>query len=375
MGWITIPQIWPWVVVAGIWIAIAAANELVVVDQFQIDTYARHLFTTFAQETPLADTYAVLAPSTIALLLVGTALALALSSNPPGMSDLYVPALRYRFGLVRWVLGALLIALMVILSAVPFGNLLYQVGHRGGEGGIQYWSFQAALQVLVRARVEFGDELQWTFVISSLAATAALVTAIFATAIARRRSRFAFAPWLVAAVLLSIPAPMIGLWLIPIVNWPNWDFLYRLHTETVFSPVVATALRSWPICFVLCWFAARDIPRDVIDNAALDRATLWQQILYIELPLSWRAWLLSWLVGFALSSGELAATQMVIPPGASTVATRIFGLIHTGVREKEAALCLWHAGLCAILALIAVRLNEQHATALRGHGPHQNAGR
>jgi iron(III) transport system permease protein len=48
------------------------------------------------------------------------------------------------------------------------------------------------------------------------------------------------------------------------------------------------------------------------------------------------AWLLSTLVAF----GELSATILVLPPGMPTLPVRIFGLLHYGVEDQVAAICL-----------------------------------
>jgi iron(III) transport system permease protein len=48
----------------------------------------------------------------------------------------------------------------------------------------------------------------------------------------------------------------------------------------------------------------------------------------------------AWFVALALASGELSASILVVPPGVSTVSIRVFGLLHAGVGNQAAALCL-----------------------------------
>ena len=59
------------------------------------------------------------------------------------------------------------------------------------------------------------------------------------------------------------------------------------------------------------------------------------------------------MVAFAMASGDLAATILVVPAGVTTAAIRVFSLIHSGVRYEESALSLASVGVYAIAAGIA----------------------
>jgi len=54
--------------------------------------------------------------------------------------------------------------------------------------------------------------------------------------------------------------------------------------------------------------------------------------------------------------GELAATVLVVPPGPTTISVRIFSLIHYGVDDRVAAICLVLVLGLAALAAVVVRL-------------------
>ena len=73
------------------------------------------------------------------------------------------------------------------------------------------------------------------------------------------------------------------------------------------------------------------------------------------------AWQLTvWLVVFALSMGELSATALVVPPGTPPLSVRLLTLLHYGVEDRVAAICLamtiasWAIGL-AVIALLRRR--------------------
>jgi iron(III) transport system permease protein len=56
------------------------------------------------------------------------------------------------------------------------------------------------------------------------------------------------------------------------------------------------------------------------------------------------------LVTFAVAFGDLAATVLVLPPGAETLPVRIFRLIHAAAADEVAGMCL---GLSAVYAAAA----------------------
>jgi ABC-type Fe3+ transport system permease subunit len=57
-----------------------------------------------------------------------------------------------------------------------------------------------------------------------------------------------------------------------------------------------------------------------------------------------------------LAVGELGAYLLVLPAGVSTLASRIFELLHYGVRYQEASLCLLLALIALVLGAIALRI-------------------
>jgi iron(III) transport system permease protein len=60
---------------------------------------------------------------------------------------------------------------------------------------------------------------------------------------------------------------------------------------------------------------------------------------------------LAWLVSLAVAIGELSATLLVYPPGMTTIAVRLFTLLHYGVDDQVAGICLaLVATTCALAA-------------------------
>jgi iron(III) transport system permease protein len=59
-------------------------------------------------------------------------------------------------------------------------------------------------------------------------------------------------------------------------------------------------------------------------------------------------------VGFLVAFGEVSATLLVVPPGVTTISVRVFQLIHYGIDDRVAAVCLSiFAVLAAFVAAVA----------------------
>ena len=56
-----------------------------------------------------------------------------------------------------------------------------------------------------------------------------------------------------------------------------------------------------------------------------------------------------------LTIGDLAAPLLVAPPGVQTVSARLFGLLHSGVRQQEAGLCLITVAIEGLLMWLSLR--------------------
>jgi iron(III) transport system permease protein len=143
-------------------------------------------------------------------------------------------------------------------------------------------------------------------------------------------------------------------------------FLAVLY-DSDFAPWLAQTLRALPLVTLVLWPALASVPREMLDTAATDGAGWWRRLVWIALPQRWPALVAAWLVGLAIAVGELAATVLMVPPGPTTISVRIFSLIHYGVDDRVASLCLVLVlGLAAVTA-IAVGLVRRRGCL--GHRP------
>jgi iron(III) transport system permease protein len=109
---------------------------------------------------------------------------------------------------------------------------------------------------------------------------------------------------------------------------------------------------------VIIWFAARTVPEQSLENAALDGATPWARFWHIALPQFGPAVFCAWLVGVAVATGDLSTSILVLPPGVTTISSRIFNLAHYGVEDQLAGLCLVAVVLFTALAGMSLALGR-----------------
>ncbi|WP_165784287.1 ABC transporter permease [Zhengella mangrovi] len=162
---------------------------------------------------------------------------------------------------------------------------------------------------------------------------------------------------------LAMPGTLTGIGLIHLWNNDATSAVYGGPA----MPVLASLARFAPIGILLFHAHHRTISRDLIDAAQMFRgngaATWW----WIYLPLYWRAAAGVFLIVFALSLGELAATILIAPPGQGALSIRIFNLLHYGSTAAVASLSLLMLLLAMAAAIVLLALfNTRGAARLAG---------
>ena len=351
---VTLPVALPAVGLAALWTTMMTATEMTVTDLFAVRTFAEEVYTEFAlAPDPEAAAFGLLPAAAVTGVLLATGWWLAgrlmLARRPLSLQA------RRPFALGRWrkpmlVVAALLLLLLVVL---PLGNLLYKAGQTvvlEGATRQRGWSLIKATEMVVSAPWRHRREIGWSVLISSLAAVAAVAAALPLAWWARHgRSRAAPALF-VAAIGLAVPGPVIGLAIIALLNQPDVPLLTWLYDRTIFAPWLAVWIRCLPVAILVLWHALRSVPRELVEAATLEGAGPLGRLLWVAVPLRRPAIFSALMAALAVGFGELSASVMVRPPGVSTVAFRVFDLLHTGYEDRIAGLCL---ALVAIFAGIA----------------------
>jgi iron(III) transport system permease protein len=248
---------------------------------------------------------------------------------------------------------------LILLVGIPLGTLCYKAGGQvvlSEAGSVQSWSpAKCALTVATspwRYRREFG----WSLVLAAFAATAAIVAGGMLAWFARRGRLRMAAMLSICAVGLSLPGPIVGLALIRLLDRPDCRLLEYLYDQSILAPWLALAIRGLAPATLILWHALRTVPQELLDAAAVDGAGRWRRFRAIALRNRLPAVGLAWLVVLALSLGDLAATILVVPPGLRTLSVRIFDLLHSGIEDRVAGICLAVVLVLAAVAAAAGRL-------------------
>lgn len=84
----------------------------------------------------------------------------------------------------------------------------------------------------------------------------------------------------------------------------------------------------------------RRIDRRLLDAAEVLQASRLQGFFQVRLPILAPGLVAAFGLVASFTSGELAATLIVAPPGQGTVAMRVYNYLHYGASDAVAGLCL-----------------------------------
>ncbi|MCC6697754.1 MAG: iron ABC transporter permease [Candidatus Hydrogenedentes bacterium] len=204
------------------------------------------------------------------------------------------------------------------------------------------------LSVWETARGEFGTSL----LVGVLSATLLAGLAFLQSALLGK-GRQAAVLMLVELLPFAVTGPLLSLGLIAL--W-NRDGLPGLVYDSLAIVVLACGARYLFIAAgILAAGGQRMNPR-LHEAARVQGISWWRAMFGITLPLQVPFLVACWGLAFVLAVGELDATVLVCPPGKTTLAIRLFTLMHYGPDAYVAALSLMTAlvilcaGACAAWA-------------------------
>lgn len=344
---IVLPLAAPWIAVGLIWSAVVAATEMTVADLYMVRTLSDEVYKYYAlQPDTVPITLALLVPAGLFLPMIAvlyqavfrrglaqTVVTLRGGGEPALVSR---PAEK-RLRIFAWCIATLVAALTAL---VPLASLLMKAGWEvtGLNAEASYRvSLLKAFQSVVNAPNQFQSELTWSFYLGILLVVVSLPIAAVLAAVVHRQSRArAVAFWGMLGMLL-IPGPVLSMMVIWLFNRPALGWVY----DNTLIPTIAVLLpRTLPIAYLLFRGSTRLLDQSISDSVRLQAASrfsgFWRGVLPRQIP----AIGLAGLAVFLVTVADLSATLLVLPPSVSTVAVRLFGLMHSGVRNQEAGLAL-----------------------------------
>ena len=364
---VTLPRMTTGIAVAAGWVLLSASVDMTVTDLFRVRTYAEEIYTGFALGDSLTGAWRAAAPGILAqaaLILVAMAVALHAA---PSLSTPVSLVRTSRLRRARVPAAAVTLIFCLLIAGIPLMNLVVKAGlvvrQVGGER-LRQWCAEHFCRIVASSLFRFRQEFGWSLLIGGLAATCALIAGAGLAWWARRGGWRAMPAVALCACGLAIPGPLIGLGVIWIMDRSEPSILIWLYDRTILAPVLAIAIRSLPLATLCCWYVLRSVADDALDCAACEGAGPWLRFWLVAWPQRRFGLAAAWLAVFASATGDLACSILVVPPGVTTVPIRVFGLIHAGVDDQVAGLCLlMFVGVAAAVAVVLWLLRRHEAAA------------
>jgi ABC-type Fe3+ transport system permease subunit len=365
---VLVPKIGPWIA-AGFVITVAVTgNDMVVTNLFQLPTLTETVYqqVQFGELRWAAIAIACAFSGLLsALVLMGVWKGIPrLQSEGSELPNVSMDSLQAR-GPWKWFGMLIAIAIAGVVVWLPLANLLVKAGWQARDmnGVLQRsWSpghAMSSFQQLVHFSGEFGWSLQLAFFASCLAVALGLGTVWMFDRAADACSNLAtrqgsvriLSSWMLAimAFLLSLPGPVVNLIVLRTLAISNSDWCVYLADRTLVGPIVALQSRCLPLAVVVLWIAMQRFRNRHATALSMDRGLGWASRVWILRKAMHKPFLVAWVLCFFVSFADLSSYLLVQPPGVTTVAMRMFDLLHYGVKNQEAALAL----LLAVVSMVA----------------------
>ena len=382
---VTLPHCASFLTAAGLWVAVATANDMTVTNIYLNDprqmTYTEQFYMNYSAAADARPAVLAVLPGLAAFVVVILAalwLVTRLSACRVlvGAVAFHTPAVDGRC----WLSTLALWLPLGLLVLVPLASLVSKAGfvvEEHGAGRVRSWSMVKCASEIARIPAHFDQEIEYTMLTAIGAATLASVVAIALAWPARRGGWRAIGATTATILALATPGPVVAVGLIYLLNHriPPYlplgegrseSWLILLYDKTLVVPTLAQAIHALPLTIVVYQYSFATLADDELAAAQLDGAGPFRSLWLIALPQRWLAIAGAWLAALAVAAGDLAWSNLVIPPGGDTVQRRIFGLVHAGVEEQVAALCLVATVAYAVLALAIVWLMDARPVAAAG---------
>ncbi|MEQ1829582.1 MAG: hypothetical protein ABL921_26710 [Pirellula sp.] len=360
---VILPKAWPWCLAGCLWTVAMVGNDMVVTNLFQLPTltetvYQQIQFNELHWSTLLA---ACIMPGMIASVAVicyalfPDILKGELSSDDASQWDALA-----LIGPMRWVASWLAFVIVMIVAILPLLSLIVKAGWRARvvDGELQRdWSLRVLIHSFGQI-TNFSNELSWSIQLSLYSSCVAILVAValllamevipasgMSIGLLRSRSgdRGKCRNVLLLAgmfFLLSTPGPLVNLTVLQLLHRPNSDLLAFLTDQTLLGPIVAMQSRCLPLAFGILWLAkTRFAVRNNL-TLRLDQGLPWKDRLWVWATAMRIPGVYAFAVSVFVSFADLSTYLLVQPPGVTTVAMRMFDLLHYGVKNQEAALAL-----------------------------------
>lgn len=374
---VTIPRALPAISVAALWITLSTAGEVTVTDMVQVRTLAEEVYIQISRpdlptaghnSSGVARALVVAVPP---LLVLAIAIALwvrRLRKHLPPLLSNSSPNVLIRLGIARLPALILVVGLLALVLGVPIFSLILRSGNLPPDNELSLTRFAGSMQ---HAWISQQELIARSLVSAFVVGIALSAFGVASCWIGRKNPLLGHVIFVVAVIIAVLPGPVIGIALKESIQWII-DCETRLSRGQVTvldralysgpSPLPvfwAACLHFLPLALALLWPAARSVPNEQVEQAAMDSGRLSQEFRLVVAPAMLAPALLTACALAAMSLGELSAGKLVEVPGGQTFAHEVFQQMHYGVGNHLAALCLLLLAQVAVfggLALLTLKV-------------------
>jgi ABC-type Fe3+ transport system permease subunit len=141
-------------------------------------------------------------------------------------------------------------------------------------------------------------------------------------------------------LLIAMPGPLVANLISRVFLSARLPGLAWLYDHSLVAPILAQQTRLLPLAWLLAGGILATISARTWEMAEIDSLSMWTRWWAVIWRPTWRLWLVAWLLLAATSAGELSTHLLLLPPGVTTVAQRLFEFLHFGMRYQDSGLCL-----------------------------------
>lgn len=342
---VVVPRAWPWIAASGLWTVAMTGNDMVVTNLFQVPTVTESVYQQ-VQFNQLRLWSIVLACS-FACLVGGLTVCGYLqfehrlgSEEGKNQQPSNFQAFAFR-GFARGLGSLLALVLVAIVVLLPVANLIVQAGWLVRmEDGVasRKWSLWTMIESVSLVK-SFASEFAWSIQLSAFSTCLALILAYPLVLACRGRWKNAM---MVGGMgfLLALPGPIVNLLVIQLLNRSESNWGQFVADRSLIGPILAMQCRCLPVAFGIVWIAKKRFDHRNRTNLQMDQGLPRMVRIWISAKAMAAPVLVASVVSFFVAFADLSSYLLVQPPGVTTIAMRMFDLLHYGTKNQESGLAL-----------------------------------
>lgn len=351
---VTVPRCRGGIAAAALWVGLLTASDISVTDMFLVPTLAEEMQIQFTMSGPesVTRTLRLCWPGLAALFLLVLILTPRLQRALPPLQNPQRPPVTFPLGKARclWIVAIIGLALALVLF--PLGSLIWKLGQAGQP---RSWSGEHAWMQLHGVVVLYGWQVALNLAAAAFTGLVTAALALVACWLALESRGWRCFLLFLMALGWTMPGPLAGVGLQRLIQaLTEWEPAYHLlyYQSSALPTIWAHIMRFFPFAALVMWPVVRLVPLELRDAARLEGARPGQELLYVYVPLTARAFVGAAAAVTALALGEVGAAARVDTPGWDNFAKLIFDRMHYGVENNVAALCLLLLGAVSSAYLI-----------------------